>query len=584
MRKFIEWVADYTMSPPGMVLKMAMGVPDLFKPKKRARNTLPPQTPNSLDPIPLSTAQQEAANHICTQISKGTFHTTLLDGVTGSGKTEVYFAAIAESLKQNKQSLILLPEIALSVQWLERFKKRFGFTPAVWHSDVTRPQKRDIYKGVTTGEVPLVVGARSALFLPFKVLGLIVVDEEHDGSYKQEDGVIYQARDMAIVRAKMERVPIVLASATPSIETVCNTNEGRYTKLHLPERHGGALYPETTLIDMKDTPKNQWLSDPLRTALTETLNAGHQAMLFLNRRGYAPLTLCRACGHRFQCPHCSAWLVTHQSPPHLQCHHCGYVKALPKACPSCNADDSLVICGPGVERVMEEVQSFLPKARIAQMTSDSITTPKDTEALVHRMESGDIDVLVGTQMMAKGHHFPNLTLVGVVDGDMGLAGGDLRASERTYQLLHQVAGRAGREQNPGRAFLQTYTPNHPVMQALKTYNRDTFYSCEIAARKTANMPPFARLAGIILSGKSESEVQQTANLLAHHAHFDSDHIRILGPAPAPLYYLRGKVRYRLLVHAKRSINLQKALTAWLASVPTPRTVQVRVDIDPYGFM
>ncbi|MCH9020144.1 MAG: primosomal protein N' [Proteobacteria bacterium] len=510
---------------------------------------------------------------------------TVLDGVNGSGKTEVYFAAIAAALEAGRQALVLLPEIALSAQLLGRFAERFGAEPALWHSDLTRALRRRTWRAVATAEARVVVGARSALFLPFPELGLIVVDEEHDASYKQEVGVVYHARDMAVVRARLESAPVVLSSATPSLETTINAESDRYRLLRLPQRHGAAGMPAIEAVDMRRAglPATRWLSPPLTQALAETLAAGEQAMLFLNRRGYAPLTLCRACGHRMGCPNCSAWLVEHRHGGRLQCHHCGYAARLPGACPSCRAEDRLAACGPGVERLAEEVAGAFPEARVAVMASDTMMGPNAAADLVRRVTAHGIDLLIGTQIMAKGHHFPLLTLVGVIDADLGLSGGDLRAAERTYQLLHQVAGRAGRADHPGRVLLQTYMPDHPVMEALIAGDRDRFLALEAADRRARAMPPFGRLAALIVSGPNEDSVRRAALALAR-AGPRSGGVEVLGPAPAPISLLRGRYRYRLLLKAPRATPVQRLLRGWLAGVALARNLRVQVDVDPYSFL
>jgi primosomal protein N' (replication factor Y) len=431
----------------------------------------------------------------------------------------------------------------------------------------------------------MIVGARSALFLPYPDLGLIVVDEEHDGAYKQEDGVIYQARDMAVVRARLSDIPIVLVSATPSLETVQNVAGGRYGRLQLPDRHGGARLPAVAAIDLRADrpPRQSWLSATLRRALAETLAAGEQALLFLNRRGYAPLTLCRACGHRLQCPRCTAWLVEHRLAGKLQCHHCGFQLPFPKSCPSCKAEAMLAACGPGVERLMEEVAALLPSARTAMMTSDTIIGPVAAAELIRRVQDHEVDVLIGTQMIAKGHHFPMLTLAGVVDADLGLHGGDLRAAERTYQMLHQVAGRAGRAGRPGRVLLQTYDPHHPVMQALVAGDRERFLASEAEDRRAAGMPPFGRLAALILSAPSLDAVDNVARTLARSAP-SGDGLEVLGPAPAPLAILRGRHRRRFLLKCRRDTAPQPLLRTWLGPVKLPGNVRLQIDIDPYSFV
>ncbi len=553
----------------------------------RATPVLPGvEMPDWRSPGPLlSPAQTRAAGRLVEHVETGGFQVTVLDGVTGSGKTETYFAAIAAALAKGQQVLVLLPEIALSAQWLERFRRRFAAAPAEWHSDVGQPQRRDTWRAIAAGRAKVVVGARSALFLPLPELGLIVVDEEHDPSFKQEDGVCYQARDMAVLRASLAQIPIVLVSATPSLETVVNVSRGRYERVHLPERHAAATLPAVMLIDMRRErlPAARFLSAPLVAALEATLADGEQALLFLNRRGYAPLTLCRACGHRFQCPSCTAWLVEHRFTARLQCHHCGYATRLPKFCPECLAAGTLVPCGPGVERLSEEVAERFPEARVALMVSDLLPGPRAAAELADAMTAHRYDVLIGTQIVAKGHHFPMLTLVGVVDADLGLGGGDLRAAERTYQLLHQVGGRAGRAERPGRVLLQTYMPEQPVMRALAANDRDRFLEAEAAQRREAHLPPFARLAALIVSSPDADAADFAARALSRAApHMPG--VTVLGPAPAPLAVLRGRHRRRLLVQAERSVNLQAVLREWLAKVRIAGSTRLQVDIDPYSFL
>ncbi|MDH5748446.1 MAG: primosomal protein N', partial [Rhodospirillales bacterium] len=462
-----------------------------------------PRPDVSLAGLELSADQVRAAVDLVGKVARKKFSVTLLDGVPGSGKTEVYFHAVAEALKQNRQVLVLLPEIALSAQWLSRFQARFGCEPAVWHSDLTASRRREIWRAVAEGRAHVVVGARSALFLPFADLGLIVIDEEHEAAFKQEEGVIYNARDMAVVRARLGGIPAIAVSATPSLETVSNVREGKYDGLHLADRHAGAALPEIEAVDLRaEKPsRGNWISPALRMAVESVLERGEQAMLYLNRRGYAPLTLCRTCGHRIECPRCSAWLVEHRfsSGGRMQCHHCGFASPLPDRCPECDAEDPFAACGPGVERLAEEATSLFPEARTVIAASDTLTGPNAAAEMVRRIEDHEVDLIIGTQIVAKGYHFPLLTLVGVVDADLGLAGGDLRAAERTFQLLYQVSGRAGRADKAGKVLLQTYMPEHPVMQALVSGDRDRFLEAEADARRTAGMPPFGRLAALIVS-------------------------------------------------------------------------------------
>jgi primosomal protein N' (replication factor Y) (superfamily II helicase) len=535
--------------------------------------------------VQLSADQTAAAEALVARVGTGGFSVTLLDGVTGSGKTETYFAAIAAVIAAGRQVLVLLPEIALGAQWLERFRDRFGASPAQWHSDTRASERRDTWRAVASGRAPVVVGARSALFLPFPELGLIVVDEEHDPSYKQEDGVRYQARDMAVLRAALTGIPIVLVSATPSLETVVNVARGRYQRLRLPHRYAEAVLPDVQLLDMRRErmEPGRFLSSPLGSALAETFAAGEQALLFLNRRGYAPLTLCRACGHRFCCPNCSAWLVEHRLTRRLLCHHCGHTEAVPRLCPECMAAGVLVPCGPGVERLLDEVSARFPAARAALMVSDVLTGPHAAAELARAMTEQRIDVLIGTQIVAKGHHFPMLTLVGVVDADLGLVGGDLRAAERTYQLLHQVGGRAGRAARKGRVLIQTFMPDEPVMKALASGDRDRFLEAEATARRAAGLPPFGRLAALIVSAVDAEAADFAAAALARAAP-QLPGVTVLGPAPAPLAILRGRHRRRFLVKAERRVNLQAAIRDWMSRVRVSGAVRLQIDIDPYSFL
>lgn len=532
----------------------------------------------------LSSAQQESATHLSNAVAAQKFSAALLDGVTGSGKTEVYFEAVAQAINEDKQVLILLPEIALSNAFIDRFKSRFGCAPALWHSSLAQGARKRTWRGVASGETKVVVGARSALFLPYADLGLIIVDEEHDPAYKQEEGTLYHARDMAVVRAHIGNIPIALVSATPSLETMQNVWDGKYHHCHLPDRHGGAGLPDMHLIDLKkDKPGRQhFIAPTLEQAVRNTMDQGGQALLFLNRRGYAPLTLCRNCGHRFECPRCSAWLIEHRKTGKLHCHHCDYHTKVPSACPQCGETDSLAPCGPGVERIAEEVKELFPQARSCILSSDTATTHDQLVAMLNDIQDHKIDIIIGTQIIAKGHHFPKLTCVGVIDADLGLAGGDLRATERTYQLLHQVAGRAGREADKGHVYIQTFNPDNKVMQALASHDRDTFLDVEAQAREAAHMPPFARLAGVIVSGRDEEQVRQAAIELGKAAPHGPG-LQTLGPAEAPLYRLSGKFRRRLLVRADKNLDVQKTIAEWIQSVKLPSTVRVQIDIDPQSF-
>ncbi|HEY5107581.1 MAG TPA: primosomal protein N' [Caulobacteraceae bacterium] len=551
-------------------------------------DTGPSTDPDPERPRPrLNPSQAAAAAALNATIAKGVFEPVLLDGVTGSGKTLVYLEAAAAALAADAtaQVLVLLPEIALTSAVIDRFADRFGAAAEEWHSAVLGSRRRRTWERLARGEARIVVGARSALFLPFANLKLIVVDEEHDGSYKQEDGFIYQARDLAVVRAKIENCVIVLASATPSLETLWNAHAGRYRWLRLSDRHGGARLPLTELVDLRlsPPPPGRWLSPRLVEAMAITLERGEQVLLFLNRRGYAPLVLCRACGERMKAPDSDSWLVEHRYSGRLVCHLTGFSMARPDRCPACGAKDSLVSIGPGVERVAEEAEALFPQARLAVFSSDTVTDPAAARALIAAMTAGEYDILVATQAAAKGHNFPNLTLVGVVDADLGLRGGDLRAAERTYQLLTQVSGRAGRDQLPGRALIQTWAPEHAVMQALMRGDRDGFIAMEMAEREAVGLPPFGRLAAMIASGPDPTVLEAYVQALAAAAP-NASGVEVYGPADPPFALVRGRRRKRFLIRADRAVDLQGFLAAWRARVKRPSSVRLAVDVDPYSFL
>ena len=645
LRRLIEWTADYYLAPPAAVLRMTLASTSALEGAKlvveyRATGETPdrltPQRAQALErigdrqglirelatlagvsdgvirglvktgameavavdidspfPLPdpahappaLSPAQGDAAAALVAQVEARSFAPTLLDGVTGSGKTEVYFEAVAQALRDGRQSLVLLPEIALTEPFLQRFHARFGCEPVAWHSGLRSTQRRRAWRAIASGEARVVVGARSALFLPYADLALIVVDEAHETSFKQEEGVHYHARDVAVMRGKFEGCPVILASATPAIETRQQVALGRYAEVKLPDRHGGAQLPAIAAIDLIAEPpeRGRWLSPRLVKALAETLDKGEQSLLFLNRRGYAPLTLCRSCGHRFQCPNCTAWMVEHRLTRRLACHHCGHAEPTPRACPECKEEDSLVACGPGVERIADEVTALFPTAKVAVVTSDTIWSPAKAAEFVARMAAHDIDVIVGTQLVTKGYHFPDLTLVGCVDADLGLEGGDLRAAERTFQQIRQVAGRAGRGAKPGRVLIQTHSPTAQVMQALVTGEADAFYAAETENRREAGAPPFGRYAAIVVSSEDQACAHETARVVARGAP-EVDGMHVYGPAPAPLAMLRGRHRFRLLVHARRALDVQDVIRDWLRALEWPAKVRVTVDVDPYSFL
>jgi primosomal protein N' (replication factor Y) len=534
----------------------------------------------------LTEDQTRAAESLCADQRSGDYSTTLLKGVTGSGKTEVYLEAVAETLRQGRQALVLLPEIALTAEFLTRVEARFGARPAEWHSGVTMTERRRVWRMVAEGQAQMVIGARSALFLPFQRLGLIVVDEEHDTSYKQEDGVLYNARDMAVLRASILGAQVVLASATPSLESWANAEAGKYRRLELTSRFGPAVLPEMRAIDMRgqELPANRWISPVLQAAVRQRIEAGEQALLFINRRGYAPVTLCRACGQQIGCDHCDARMVEHRFLKRLVCHQCGESKPVPHACPSCAAEDRLAAVGPGVERLAEEAGALFPQARIAVLSSDLYGTARELKAQIEDIAAGGADIIIGTQLVAKGHNFPKLTLVGVIDADLGLQGSDLRAAERTFQLMRQVAGRAGRAERPGTALLQTFQPEHPVIRAILGGNEEAFWAAEADERRAAGMPPYGRLAGVILSGGDAAQVFDLGNHLARNdAPLRRVGAQVYGPAPAPIARVRGRHRVRLLVKAPKGAALQQALADWAAQARVRGDLRMAIDIDPQSF-
>ncbi|MGB7120542.1 MAG: primosomal protein N' [Bradyrhizobium sp.] len=647
LRALVDWVANYTLSARGMVLRMCLrmgedlgpervrvGVrlagppPQRMTPARRrliellsdgllhgkadaareagisvgvvdglvdegtlAVEAMPrPLGPPAPDPdfavTEFSRQQRVAVDAMRALAANGTFHVALLDGVTGSGKTEVYFEAIAETIRRGKQSLILMPEIALTGQFLDRFARRFGIRPLEWHSELTPRTRQRNWAAIASGEAPVVVGARSALFMPYSDLGLIVVDEEHDQAYKQDEGAHYHARDMAVVRAHIAKIPIVLASATPSVETEVNARKGRYQRILLPSRFGGQHMPHIEAIDLRREapPRGRFISPTLAEQIRFAIERREQALLFLNRRGYAPLTLCRACGHRFACTICDAWLVDHRFRQRLVCHHCGFSMPRPHICPHCSAEESLVAVGPGVERLQEEAASLFPEARTMVLSSDLITSIETMRSELNEIAEGRVDIIIGTQLVAKGHHFPRLNLVGVVDADLGLSNGDPRAAERTWQLLNQVIGRAGRDQGRGVGYLQTHQPEHPVMKALVACDRDAFYANEIEMRERSGYPPFGRLAGLIVSAGDRPTAEGFARKLAAIAPID-ERIKVLGPAEAPLAVIKGRYRFRLLVKALRNVDVSEYLREWLAAGPTTKgNLKLEIDVDPQSFL
>ena len=648
--QFIKWVADYTLQPLGAVLQLVARDPSVLlghseekvlscegnlpkkfaitQPRKRVLSSIAKGVFNSFTDLSedanvsasvitsmikcgvikiehtaikdlfetpdtgrrhliLEKEQAIAAKALC-ELLKTKFSVSLLEGVTGSGKTEVYFEPLAAALDEGKQVLVLVPEITLTIQWFNRFRERFGCVPAIWHSNLSKKTRKQTWLAIANGDARVVIGARSALFLPYANLGLIIVDEEHDSSFKQEDGVIYNARDMSVVRGRAESASVVLVSATPSLETLTNVASGKYKHSILKQRVGTSVLPKIALIDMLKNPPirgdwgKSWLSPPLVSSIDEALAHGDQSLLFLNRRGYAPLTLCAQCGYRVECNNCSAWLVQHGAARYLQCHHCGSKSSPLLECPSCNAKETMVACGPGIERIAEEVKARWPEANIVIADSESLSKDQAVRQLVEKISSGATDIIIGTQILAKGHHFPNLTLVGVIDADIGLSSWDLRASERTHQLLHQVSGRAGREEKAGSVLIQTREVQNPVMQSLVMLDSRSFVELEKQSRQILKMPPFGRLVSIIVSGKKEESVVKVVNDLSHISPIIAG-VEFLGPAPAFISMLRGKYRYRLLVRGPQNYLLQNDIRRWVGKIVVPSSVKIQIDVDPYNF-
>jgi len=575
---FMKFAAHYNISSFGTVLKLSM--PSELESIKTCDAVKTEYKPLSID---LNDEQKNAADFIKSKIHESAYSVTLIDGITGSGKTEVYATAISEILeKTNGQVLVLLPEIMLTNQFLVRLEKLFGVEPIVWHSGVSKALKKRYLQGIISGNSRLILSARSGLFLPFKNLKMIVLDEEHDVSYKQEDGVVYNARDMAVACGYYLGIPVILSSATPSIETLHNVALGKYSHVKLHSRYSRAQLPHLTVVDMgkEQLGNGRWISKKLQNKVQEYLNADRQVMLFLNRRGYAPLTLCKSCGHKEVCSQCSAFLVAHKKRHKLVCHYCGYAKNIPEDCPECHEKDTMIFCGPGVERILDEVKILWPDIASIVVSKDSIEGERGKE-MIDDILSRKAQIIIGTQVLSKGHHFPALDLVGIIDADIGLFGADLRSAERTYQLLTQVSGRAGRE-SVGEVVLQTYYPENPIIKSLVSGDRDGFYDLELGTRKQMMMPPFSKLVGIVVSGCNEIKLNQFLDSMSQKVKYSKDFI-VLGPVPAPISYLQGRYRYRFLVKGIES-RPQQYVSRWLDSLQVPRSIRIKVDVDPYGLM
>lgn len=572
--KFLNWMASYTLIPRGMILKMILAEKSIFSAKKEikiSQNVCDFVTQD----INLNEEQKKAFDAMQDN------HPFLLQGVTGSGKTEVYLKKAKEIFDRGQQILILFPEIALTEQIYKRIEKYLGVSPIIWNSIVSVKNRKSAWLTAISGQKCVVIGARSALFLPFKNLGLIVIDEEHDSSYKQEEQGCYNARDMAVVLAKISNIPLVLSSATPSIESIVNVRNGKYGYFNIKNRYGTAQLPSLKLIDMRQNKFDGFISPPLYFAIKERLEKKEQCLIYLNRRGYSPITLCKGCGEKLACPNCSTWLVYHKDMDKLICHYCGHKISIPKKCYNCEAEDSYIPFGPGVERIYDEIKRKIPTARVLIASSDTFSSDKNMEESLSKIHNNEVDIVVGTQILAKGHHFPNITLVGIIDGDLGLSGADLRASEHTYQLINQVAGRAGREKKPGEILVQTFKSEHPLFQALLANNSENFVNLEIETRKNQQLPPFTKYAAIIISGKNKKKTENIAKLFRKTC---PKNIKIFGPAPAPIFMIRGKVRWRILLKSNHKNALNSEISTWISQLKIPPDIKITIDIDPITFL
>ncbi|MDR2781824.1 MAG: primosomal protein N' [Holosporaceae bacterium] len=574
---FLQWVSDYTMIPRGNVLKMMLAEKVVFDTQNKKKISSQVCDFSNFEEIKLSEAQLVARQKIAENAEKP----FLLQGVTGSGKTEIYLSVVMDILLQQKQALLLFPEIALTQQILKRIEKYFKFVPIVWNSSISPKNKKNVWEKAISGEPCIVVGARSALFVPFKNLGIIVVDEEHDPSYKQENGGFYNARDMAVVRGHLEKIPVILSSATPSLESYVNAQDEKYGYAFVGSRFGASQMPSINLIDMRQRRSNGFISQTLLNEIKSTLSRGEQCLIYLNRRGYSPVVLCKSCGEKVACPNCSAWLVYHRDIEKLICHYCSHKIDIPKICVCCSKEDSYVPFGPGIERIFEELRTKLPEARIEVASSDTLSSNKNIAELFEKITNNEVDIIVGTQILAKGHHFPNITLVGIVDGDLGLSGADLRASEKTYQLISQVAGRAGRAEKRGEIFIQTFSPDHPLYKALRSTDPNDFMKLEIETRRSNELPPFSKFASIIVSGTNKQLTEKVAKSLGETS---PRSVKVLGPAPAPFFLLCGRTRWRFLLKTLKKKSLNTAIKRWIFSQKIPKNIKIQIDIDPTTFL
>ena len=584
---FLKSVADYNIIELGITLKMAINA-FAFNINNIKNLTIssiqihPEQKNDKSTVFKLSQEQFNVFEQLL--VNAATALPSLLEGITGSGKTLVYLKLIATLLENGGQALILLPEIALTTQITQKFIKLLPQINILqWHSGLTPKQRKEIWQAAFQGQNCIIIGARSALFLPFSNLKIIVVDEEHDTSFKQEEGAIYNARDMAVLRCKITNIPVVLVSATPSIETIYNCQISRYKKVTLSSRYNDVLLPHINIIDMRaeNLKKGEFISAPLRAAISENLQNAKQSLIFLNRKGYAPLTLCSKCGTKVSCPNCSSYLVLHKRKQALVCHYCGYKTNPIKKCNSCYSEN-IINFGPGIEKIEEELQRIFPNARIITATSETIANQKTATNLLDKINNHDIDVIIGTQILAKGFDFKLLQLVGVIDADCSYTSGDIRANERMYQLLSQVSGRAGRDKEQGQVFFQTYEPNNHILHSIIHNDQEAFFAAELADREISNTPPFSRIAVINIACKKELKLLEFAYRMSDLKP-SIENLSIIGPSSAPLSLIKGNYRYRFILKAKKNTNLQKIIIHWFNQTTIPYYIKIKVDIDPYNF-
>ena len=580
MINFLNWFSIYNIVPIGMCIRLTLFnkgvVENISKNFFDPYNILNKNLKYNLNP-----EQEKCLSEINNKGNK--FNVQVLDGVTGSGKTLVYFNRLKEIINRGYQALIMLPEIGLTTQFKKRFIDFFGFEPAIWHSATSKKNKKIIWRGIVEKEIKVVVGARSSLFLPFAKLGIIIVDEEHDASYKQDEGIIYNARDMAVSRGSFENIPVLLITSIPSVETFNNVIKKKYSISRLKKRYQDASMPNFEIINLcnKKISNKNWLANETIEKVNCHLQKGDQVLFFLNRRGFAPFVICKKCYQKFICPNCSVNLNYHKNKNFLLCHYCGYKTNLNKICKDNNLCE-FIMCGPGVERIAEELEQKYPDKKIQIFSSDTLNKKKSAEKLIEKIENKKIDILVGTQLISKGYHFPKLNCIVVVDADFSSHGYDLRSAEKNIQLYHQLSGRAGREGSSSTIYFQTYTPNDETLLNISKKDPHKFLLNEIELRKKNKLPPFYRFISIIISGKNEKKILNEALKVKNQITKDIKE-EILGPVNAPIFKLNQKYRCRLLLRSKKNILTQKKLAKTLKKIKIIPGIKLTVDVDPTTF-